>query len=117
MLDMIALIPAIASVECNHSRRLKCAGSIPTAANPVMTPLAPPAIAAAAIPFSHISKLDMNAPSPQWRQLKTITETPVGGATVTLPQTFPVPVMLIFSTVEASEFVVPAALIVPPADA
>jgi SAM-dependent methyltransferase len=44
----------MAMVLCSPARRLKWFGSIPTAANPVMIPFAPPEIAAAAIPFSHI---------------------------------------------------------------
>jgi hypothetical protein len=63
MLDMIALAEAIAIVERNPDCRLKWAGSIPTAANPVMTPLAPPAIAAAAIPLSQVSNMDMTSPA------------------------------------------------------
>ncbi len=62
MADMRALTPAIASVECSPACRLKWVGSIPTAAKPVITPLAPPAIPAAAIPFSQIYKLYMEAP-------------------------------------------------------
>jgi hypothetical protein len=57
--DIIALTAAMASVECSPACRLKCAGSIPTAANPVITPLAPPAIPAAAIPFTQVSQIDI----------------------------------------------------------
>src|SRR3984957_4205049 len=57
MPDIIALTPAIASVARSPACRLKCAGSMPTAAKPVMTPLAPPAIAAAARPRHHTRKL------------------------------------------------------------
>src|ERR1700732_5293190 len=62
MPDITALTPAIASVERNPACRLKCAGSMPTAAKPVITPLAPPAIPAAAIPFNQISQLFIEAP-------------------------------------------------------
>src|ERR1700674_703606 len=53
----MALTAAIASVGRRPARMLKGSGSIPTAANPVITPLAAPAIAAAAIPLAHTSTL------------------------------------------------------------
>ena len=56
---MIELISAAAAamriVSCIPDCRLKCCGSIPTAANPVRIPPAPPLTAAATMPFSHIS--------------------------------------------------------------
>src|SRR5579862_3486518 len=59
---MAALAPARASVEKRPAWRLKCSGSIPTAANPVMMPLAAPAMPAVASPFSHSSTLFMILP-------------------------------------------------------
>src|SRR5580700_2562836 len=56
MADISALTPAMARVECRPACRLKCSGSMPTAAKPVMTPLAPPAIAAATSPRHHTRK-------------------------------------------------------------
>ena len=51
--DIAALTAAMASVERSPACRLKCCGSMPTAAKPVITPLAPPAIAAASRPRHH----------------------------------------------------------------
>jgi hypothetical protein len=59
MADIKALTPAMASVECSPACRLKCCGSIPTAAKPVITPFAPPAIPAATIPLSQVCNVDM----------------------------------------------------------
>src|SRR3989304_1141763 len=53
---MMALTPAMASVDLKPACKLKWPGSIPTAANPVMTPLAAPAMAAAARPLAHTSR-------------------------------------------------------------
>ena len=58
MADMTALTMAMASVERSPDCKLKCAGSMPTAAKPVMTPLAPPAMAAAAMPFNQVCQVD-----------------------------------------------------------
>jgi len=56
---IIELTPASESVCPNPAARLKCEGSIPIAANPVIAPFAPPEITAAAIPRSQISAFAM----------------------------------------------------------
>jgi hypothetical protein len=57
---MMALMPALteemAMVLRNPACKLKCAGSMPTEANPVMTPLAAPPMAAVSMPLIQISK-------------------------------------------------------------
>ncbi len=54
---------------------------IPTAANPVMTPFAPPAIPAAAIPFTQVSNVDISGVSFSLRALDFSSGKPVEAVT------------------------------------
>src|SRR5579883_2770938 len=65
MMPLIAaLTPAMPSVARKPACKLKCAGSMPMAANPVITPLAAPAMAAVASPLSHNSTPHIETPFP-----------------------------------------------------
>src|SRR5712691_2522750 len=56
---MAAAATAILNVAPMPAFRLKCCGSIPTAAKPVSTPPAAPEMAAARIPLSQMCKVGM----------------------------------------------------------